>query len=674
MALAILEYDGPGGGGHRFRAQIGTNRYWTWAVGDGRRPDRVDGFALLGERSYEAPMSGPLPPEARGRTVIEVPAHLFEGGNRHVQLLSFREHDMSGPAASELLRVSGSTWADPGAPPAPIQLSVSRPEVRLVECYGERKPVSTAMFLEALAGLIPKIAPLLSSVAPALLQAVPGLFGGTRPGAPPAPPGSPPAPGLQIPPELIQLITKLLTPQAAAAPPAATPPAAAPPSPPPPPAPPAPPAPELSASLSTQANLSQAFIAPALLAALPAVMPLLEKVLTPETMKSLIGIADPNKLIGTITEAIGGLAQIGMQAQRELQQHLERLNPGTATPDLERLMAGMSLSAELGRNVSRRPAAPSYGRVDSVTLHFADLTQTTLNGRAQTCFSAGTALSFPLTVETPRTILKGTLRIEVKECATQRRLVSRSWPVESVSTGRLDPVPGLTRQEAATLKPGEDYLVTATLLWKGKAGRRLGATMTQLVTIVGRYTFDQVEQSTEVIPLSDVEGDREFWHKAWQGTFAADRRKIVFNCKYQYALDPKASSNAHMRTETETEPSTVNHEVGTLRSGLVASPFVLNKLMARVANTAPLTPDELAALSTKEFTDRFSQAARTQVSFRGRPGDSAALWVYPEVKVQQVVLQEGTEVNPAGHVLRFAEHRVSFPFFVLAHFIGVASQ
>jgi hypothetical protein len=667
MALAILEYDGPGGGGHRFRAQIGTNRYWTWAVGDGRHPDHVDGFSILGERSHEAPMSGPLPPEAGGRTVIEVPAHLFEGDNRHVQLLSFREHDMSGPAASELFRVTGSAPADPWAPPAPIQLSMSRPELRQVACYRERRPVSTAMFLEALAGLIPTIAPLISSVAPALLQALPGLFGGPKAAAPPAPPGSPAAaPSFKIPPELIQLITKLLTPQA----PAATPPAVTPPAP--PAAPPAPP--ELTASLSGQMQFSNAFIAPALIAALPAVMPLLEKVLTPETMKSLIGIADPNKLISTITEAIGGLAQIGMEAQKELQAHLERLNPGTATPDLERLMAGMSMSAELGRNVSRRPTAPSYGRIDSVTLHFAELTQTTLNGRTQTCFMAGTAPSFPLTVETPRTIPAGTLRMDVKDCATQRRVVSRSWPVQSVTTGRLEPVPQLTNQEAATLKPGEDYLITMTLVWKGKGGRRLGATMTQLVTMVGRYTFDQVEQSTDVIPLSDVEADREFWHKAWQGTFAADRRKIVFNCKYQYALDPKASSNAQMRTETETEPSTVNHELGTLRSGLVASAFALNKLMTRVANEAPLTPDELAALSTREFTDRFSQAARTQVSFRGRPGDSAALWVYPEVKVQQVVLQEATEVNPAGHVLRFAEHRVPFPFFVLAHFIGVASQ
>jgi hypothetical protein len=252
--------------------------------------------------------------------------------------------------------------------------------------------------------------------------------------------------------------------------------------------------------------------------------------------------------------------------------------------------------------------------------------------------------------------------------------MSRSWPVESATTGRLDPVPRITVQESAKLRPGEEYLVTMTLVWKGKGEPRLGATMTQLITVVGRYTFDQVEQSTEVIPLNDVEAHREFWHKAWQGSFASDRRKVVFNCRYQYALDPKATSNAQMRTETETEPSTVNHEVGTLRSGLVASAFVLNKLLARVAGAPTLVPDELAALGTTEFTDRFSQAARTQVSFRGRPGDSAALWVYPEVKIQDVVLQEASEVNPAGHVLSFAEHRVRFPFFVLAHFIGVASQ
>lgn len=636
MALAILEYDGPAGGGHRFRAEIGTNAYWTWAIGDGRHPGRVDGFDLLGERSYEAPMSGPLPPEARGRTVIEVPASLFEGDNRHVQLLSFRERDMSGPAVSEIVPARHLGW-DQSEGPESIGLSADDRGVGLVECYGERQPVSTAMFLEALAGLLPALAPLLSSA---------------------------PAVGVRFPVELLQLVAQLLRPWSSATPPSRPTASQGPVQPP----------SALAASLSTEAKLSQAFIAPALIAALPALLPLLEKVLSPETVKSIVGIADPSKLIGTVAQAIGGLAQIGLDAQRELDEHLERLNPGTETPDLERLMQGMSLSGELGRNIARSGSIQRYRRVDEVTLHFADLAQTTLAGREQTCFLAAQDLSFPLVLETPQPIPKATLTMEVKEAGTHKRVAARTWPVQKVGTGRLDPVPLLPKAEAEKLRAGESYLVVMTLLWRSKGGTRLGTSMTQLISMVGRYTFDRVEQTAEVVPLSDVEANRVFWHKAWQGSFSKERRKLVLNCRYQYALNPDATANAQMETELETDTSPAAHEVGTLRSGLAASGFVLNRLLSRISKDPPLGTEELAALSTGEFVDRFSQAARTQVTFRGRPGDSAALWIYPEVKVQHVVLQEAVEAGPGGNVVRFAEHPVSFPFFVLAHFIGVASQ
>jgi hypothetical protein len=59
-------------------------------------------------------------------------------------------------------------------------------------------------------------------------------------------------------------------------------------------------------------------------------------------------------------------------------------------------MAGMSMSAELGRNVSRRPTTPSYRRVESVTLHFADLTQATLGGRLDTTLSVISVTLFAL--------------------------------------------------------------------------------------------------------------------------------------------------------------------------------------------------------------------------------------------------------------------------------------
>jgi hypothetical protein len=39
-----------------------------------------------------------------------------------------------------------------------------------------------------------------------------------------------------------------------------------------------------------------------------------------------------------------------------------------------------------------------------------------------------------------------------------------------------------------------------------------------------------------------------------------------------------------------------------------------------------------------------------------------------------VILREAVETNESGHVIRFADHPVFFPFFALAHFIGVGTQ
>ena len=83
---------------------------------------------------------------------------------------------------------------------------------------------------------------------------------------------------------------------------------------------------------------------------------------------------------------------------------------------------------------------------------------------------------------------------------------------------------------------------------------------------------------------------------------------------------------------------------------------------------------ELHALASPEAVKRFSLAARTRVSVRGRPGDSTALWVYPEVKLQTVLLRAVADVGAGGHVLRFEDRRVNFPVPVLAHVIGVVSE
>ena len=336
MALAIIELEDVAGGRYAFRGEIGTNRYWSLAVGDGREPDVEAGFQMLSDVTHRTRVTGPLPPHARGRTRLEVPTELFDRDHRHVQLISFREADMTGRAMSELLVVPpGGDPGDGGL--EPIVFGMSAPAgVDVVPFRAARgRPMSTAMFLEALAGLarqvLPTLGPLLGN-----------LFGGGAPAAG-APAAGAPAAGVPAPATtaklIVDLLTKLLGPGpggAAAGAPVA-------------------PVQATALELPPDAHLSQAQIAPALLAALPALMPLLQQVLSPETIKNVLQTADPNRLIATITDGLAKLGGLGLQGQKQEMEHLERLNPGTATPDLIQLMEGMGLSRELAVNAVRAP-------------------------------------------------------------------------------------------------------------------------------------------------------------------------------------------------------------------------------------------------------------------------------------------------------------------------------
>jgi hypothetical protein len=676
MALAFLDYDGSDRQAAHFRLDVGVNRFYSYAVGNGDRPVVVDGFKLLGDRSYESPLAGPIPESARGRVRLDVPRDAFDRQNADVQVLSFRSEQLDGPAVSEIFRVQQSLPRDDEGF-TPIQFDVRPPQPDRTALWKEQQPVSSAMFLDVLAGLVDKILPFVQPLLGSLLSGAGAGAQATPPVGAIARAGTGGSTGV-VSPDLAQIVGKVTTPenlkllseliQKLLSPPSAdagTPQA------------------KSVQSLNGQAvamsgeDYSVAMIEPVtMITAATALMPLLKQVLTPETIKAVLDHTDPTKIIGTVSQAIQGLAQLGLMGEKQEMEHLERLNPGTAVPDLNQLLQSIgesqSVAMELARNVARPHAG--FVRVDGVRLHFAELSMQPVAGHPTAPFRNDRALSFPLTLETPRPISNATLRIELKDARSLRPLVRHTYPVTQAVTGRLSVVPSIGADQAARLEPGTDYLVCAYLTWPTRKGRRLGSTMTQLITIVGEYAFDRVEQSTELIPLNDVDRYRDFWHKSWQGTFDPDRRKVLFNCKYLYGLDPERTANAQMETLTDTEQATVSHEVGRLKSGLVLSLYRLNQLLSEISPNPPLGEAELAALKTPTFADRFSLAARTQVSFRGRVGDSAALWAFPEMKVQQIVLRHAEQVNDAGHVIRFGEQRVPFPMPALVHLIGVESQ
>jgi hypothetical protein len=406
---------------------------------------------------------------------------------------------------------------------------------------------------------------------------------------------------------------------------------------------------------------SQAMIAPALLAALPALMPLLQQVLSPQNIQTVVEA--PQKATGQIINGILDFAKLGMQANEAERENLRKLNPGVDDPALMQLLMSMSQ----GLSAAQRS---NYRRVASVKLSFDSAESQMLFGRTRVLYRKDQALQFPMSVDTPQTITNARLVIQIKHPDTLAVLVEDGEDVGELSTGPIPLVPRIDEAQVARLEPNHDYIVLATLLWKNKKKQQVGTSMQQRITVIGEYSFDRVEESGEPVSLSDFEQYRDLWHKVWQGDFGAGAHSARLDCRYFLVLNPKRTNNA--RLDTHLEPAGDGKLGGKLKTGMEYSPYVLNHLLTRLTpNTTPLSDAELEALSGSDFVERFNQAAQFSAKLKGRRGERGALWVYPEFKIQTLVLTRAEDVDEHGNVRTLNETRVRFPMPVLMHFVGV---
>ncbi|HEX6367474.1 MAG TPA: hypothetical protein VF006_01000 [Longimicrobium sp.] len=669
MALAILRFQGVEGDRALFSLEAGANRWYAVAVGGGEA-DRTHGFAVLRDPVHTSPLA-PLPADGMGRGTVEVPlAHLGPRA-RHVQVATYRSPRRDGPALSEIVAVPVvRPLPDDPLPALTLGMGTpmhATPSRALAVPYAPRRdrPLSSAMFLQHLASLLPTLLPVVG-------QVVGGLMGGARPAAAVGGSGggtATAAPAL-LTPQTAQLLQQLLQQILAAAGGAAGGTPAAPST-----------ARSMARGLShppargvsyphpqkpARQPRSEAFVAPALLAALPALMPLLQQVLSPETIKNVLQTVDPNRLLATITSGLVDLGKLGAQIQQQEMQHLERLNPGVTNDAATLLLASMGMSA---------PREAPYRRVESVALHFAGVRPVMLRGRERVVYRAGTDLAFPLDLRTPRPIRDATLRLAVKHARTLQVAAERSFALAWCDTGPLSVVPSLTAGETASLRAGEEYLVCATLTWKNRAGRAVGTSRQHLVTVAGEFLFDAVGEGGEAVPLNDVARHRDFWHRVWRGTFSGEYRKRIWEARYHYALDAAGHANGRMETVTREDTDEGRERTGRLKSGMSLSPYVLNALLPQLSDSAtPLSQAELEALRAPEFAERFAQSGRTQLQLRGREGEEAACWVFPEVRLQEVTLRRIVRTGDDGQALELAEHPVRFPIPSHVHFVGTRSR
>jgi hypothetical protein len=648
VALALLHYEGSPEGAHEFRFDLGANRYFAFAIGDGEAVER-EGMRVL-DAVVRGPVSGPLPESARGRGRTALPEEMFDRDRRAVQLWSYRTADGQGPAVSSVLRVPRGRRADDGPLPPPAFAASRVPEglpmTRTVPLVRERR-LSRGLFLGALAGLLPKLLP----AAGQLLPMLGGLFGGGGGAAPKAVLGGVEKvlgdPKVQ---ELLMTLLKQLT--SAAGAPAAD-------------------AKSLAAGFSRAARtdppLSREMIAPALLAALPALMPLLEKALNPETIKAITEGLDPSKVIGVVSGALKDFANIGLQANEQNMKWLRSLHPSLNDPAMDKLFEGLSLS----KAALEEP--PRYRRASAVTLRFEAPPSHVLAGRTRVLYRHGRDLGFPLRVETPRALRGVELELAFKDPRTLETLSRSRFRYPAAESGPLEPVPRVSAGRLRRARPGDELLVCATLTWKGRSGPRRGTSVSQLVTLAGGVLFGRVEAGAETVPLNDVEKHRAFWHKVWQTTLSREERRYELECKYYTSADPEARENARMETRLGTDRAGLWRQRGRLMSGIVLSLPTLNALLPQATPHPSLGEDDLGALLAPEFAERFHRAARTHADFEGREGDSVALWVYPEMRVHDVVLSEADEADGHGRVRHLTERTVKFLLPTDVHFIGVTT-
>ena len=226
--------------------------------------------------------------------------------------------------------------------------------------------------------------------------------------------------------------------------------------------------------------------------------------------------------------------------------------------------------------------------------------------------------------------------------------------------------------DAAQLRAGRDYLVCASLVWRARKGR-LGTSVTQLVSIVGPLSVDRIApKAARAVPLNDVVEHRAFWHRIWQDDLTPERRRVSFEVTYHYGIEPTRGATAQMETVLDTDTDG-RRETGSIKSGLLISPGALAGLLPRMGADR-LRDEHLAALASPAFASRVAEGARTRVALQGRPGRTAAIWVFPEVKLHEIGLVRARDVDDSGQVTGFASETAALALPVAAHVLGAVSE
>lgn len=669
MALAILKQSESGGGKLAFQLGLGGNRYYRLLVGG---PETVNeqGMARMERVARQTQVIGPTPAHPSGQLEIAVPRRWFDRKNRHLQLVSYSNAKEHGAAWSDLVPVVGfqDDSGDELVSMDVQSMSVdgyavrSTQELRLPAAqssafaYKEVTLSKATSFLDFLKGLLPGI---LSGAKDAVDKTVE-----KNPNA------SPVMTGLQQllgSPQILEILQSILG--------AAKPGVAA--------------AKSMSYYPSSRAMTIPIPIIDALLKAVPALAPVLQSAVQGVTNPQFIDAIGRNSPVTKILDSSTGIIRDALGLNLDLNTNVEDMSKfGT---DINALVAHMlntpsAFAGSKSLSLPGRARAFSVASVPAADLKkagfsFLPVPQVLLSfgyeagdeGRADLAslhFALGQPMQVPLHLNTPKPIAKALLvlrviRLDGVVMAEQRHKLS------NLQAGALPILPRLEAGALAGLEPGQEYTLSVRLMWPGKNQQRLGTAVSRLVSFLPHLSYDRVLEADEpLIPLNDLDRHRAAWHKVWGAGLTERFRDIDLDCKYFVTLRRGIQPSARLETLSEFQEGDGDKQGGRLKSGMEWGLEALNALLPMLDKGAPLSQEELRALDTPQFAHRFTQVARIKVDFWGLPGESVALWVYPEVRMTRIALKAIAAVNAHGQVTAMRAQTVSLPIPEKIHFIG----
>jgi hypothetical protein len=660
MALSIVTVLDYTDQGINCKIDIGKSKYYQLVIGENRGPK--EGLPML-ENTSISKLYGPLATDELGRRNIAVPLNIFTDKLNRLQLLSYTDENKNGLAISDSIavRVSHIQNQRPAFSFSKNSTMENAFPNNHIPTYNtafsvKENKMSSSMFW---ASLLPVIGGAVKSLLPSLISKAPDLLRSVTGGIPSAPATTTGATAgatagasgnaliqLLNSPEVSALLQSLLQQTLT-------------------PAPNTPAAPATARASSLQREIktkySEAKIAPAVLAALPALMPLLQQLLSPETIGKVLD--SPQKMIGAVTDSIAKLGELGIASHEQDLAHLRALNPGTG-PAVDALLASFSMT------VSENKKLVQYKRVSAVKVKFSDVETVDCEGKTCLIYEYSAKLVFPLEITTPKPIGRCLVQLTVKDLKSSKLLLIKNFNYKNTQSIASD-YPSLEPSDYKNIASNNDYLVGVSLIFRGRKKENLGAYASEIVHLTDRYIYASVGGKGETIPLNDTVLHRPFWHKIWSTRFSKELMRTSIHVKYYCVLTAEQDGIGKM--ETLTKPVKTEDRYGKtmlMKTGMKINIAELNKILPTISSYPSLNAAQMNAISGPEFCSSYHTVAQDIIKVDGFINEIAMFWAFPEVMIHELILKKITNRNAYGMVTDVESETVKFPLPSSLYLIG----